>query len=141
MNYQGCWRTNAFRVKDLAAFLAWIERFDIEIDVIGVEQDTEHFIYLLCEEGSIPTAYGDDEEPAEIDFATELAMNLVTGEVAIIMEAGYEGMRYVNGFAVAVNSAGESRQIDLSDIYKLAHELGPAVREAALLGLMTALLA
>lgn len=66
----------------------------------------------------------DDVVPSEYESLHQLvAAHLIEGEVAIFMEAGAEKMRYVSGVTVAVNSAGDTRRIDLDDIYELAKEL------------------
>lgn len=52
-----------------------------------------------------------------------IATHLVDGQVAIFMEVGFEKLRYLGGLAVAVNSAGETRRVDLEDIYELATQL------------------
>jgi transcriptional antiterminator Rof (Rho-off) len=70
----------------------------------------------------------DDYE--EFDFALLLAAHLADGEVAVAMEAGAEKLRYVNGFAFAVNAAGDVRSVSLDDIYALAEDLGPNVTVA-----------
>ena len=59
----------------------------------------------------------------EIDFHCELSEHLAEDAVAILMEVGYERIRYVIGFAVAVNSDGDVLAISTDDIYsKVAEE-------------------
>jgi len=61
------------------------------------------------------------------DFVAELADHLADGWVAILMEVGHEQSRYLVGYAVAVNSAGETVTVDLDSIHALAERLGEHV--------------
>src|SRR5213075_3124435 len=60
----------------------------------------------------------DQDEVEGIDLAAELAAHLEDGWVAVLMEAGAEKCRYVAGWALAVNSKGETRHVSLEDIYE-----------------------
>jgi len=60
---------------------------------------------------------GDD---FEIDLVTLVGEHLAEGEVAIFMEAGAEKLRYVIGWAQAINWKGEIKTISLTDIYDIA---------------------
>jgi molybdopterin biosynthesis enzyme len=51
-------------------------------------------------------------------------------DVAVLMEAGAEKLRYVSGWAVAVNSKGDLVEIGLSDIYEKAKHLGKNITQA-----------
>ena len=46
------------------------------------------------------------------------------------MEAGSEKLRYIVGYAEAINSRGERASIGLNDIYKLAENLGSSITVA-----------
>jgi hypothetical protein len=46
------------------------------------------------------------------------------------MGAGAEKLRYIHGYAIAFNNKGETRMIHLTDIYKIAEELGKDVKKA-----------
>jgi hypothetical protein len=63
------------------------------------------------------------EESVAVDFVGELAGHLADHEVMIIVGNGYEKMRYLTGFAVAINNKGERRQVTVEDIYELAKQL------------------
>lgn len=118
MNYTGTARSNYCRVKDAQAFQDWVSTLR---GVQVVERDGR--FALLADEGwpsSRPGPYADDEE---LDLVQELASHLDDGEVAIVVEIGHEGMRYLDGAATAVNRQGEIRQILLGDIYKVAEAL------------------
>lgn len=121
--YFGTARTNYFHVKDKLAFDAFIENF-YGIDVVTKDGDSTGFIALLFEDG--PPSWDPDTED-EIDFMDELAPHLADGSVAIMMEAGAEKLRYVNGYAIAINNKGERKDISLNAIYDLAKELGTEV--------------
>ncbi len=59
-----------------------------------------------------------------------LAAYLKDDEVAVLMEVGSEKLRYLCGFATAVNSKGETVSISLEHIYELARKLGPNITPA-----------
>lgn len=118
MDYYAKFRTNHFRVKDRTAFLDWVETLP------GVEpvrpngpDDFNHF--CLINDGSIPSH---DIEDDEIDFPACLATHLEPEQVAIIMEIGSEGLRYLVGEAIAVDPSGDTITISLHDIYQKAAE-------------------
>ena len=82
-----------------------------------------------------PAEPEDDDEVAIYefdcnDFENQLIAQLVDGHVAIIIEIGYEKFRYLNGYAVALNSKGERRLVNLDDIYKIASEIGTSITRA-----------
>ncbi|HTE91774.1 MAG TPA: hypothetical protein VK639_22680 [Terriglobales bacterium] len=60
-------------------------------------------------------------------FAKE---RLVNGLNRLANEAGAEKCRYVTGWALAVNSKGETRRVSLQDIYDLAGQIGEHVTKA-----------
>jgi hypothetical protein len=137
-NYYGQGRTNYFAVKDADAFKAEMAQYPVE--VITSEKDGETLYGLLDadENGSgWPYAYiteleDEDGEPVEtdmeIDWVAVFARHLVDGWVAVMTETGAEKYRYMIGYALAVNSKGESREVNLSkDIYTLAQELGDKI--------------
>lgn len=152
-NYTEQGRTNYFRVKDLDAFKAelrtygiepasWEEANDYGSELVldaGVNNKPEGAIALFSygmwpsfDEYATASRLGvdiDDEAdesgiPCDYDSLLMLvAGHLVDGEVAVFMEVGFEKMRYLAGTAVAVNAIGDTRRIDLDEIYDLAKEL------------------
>jgi len=60
------------------------------------------------------------EEETEIDLPAIVAEHLADGEVAIFMESGAEKLRYIIGYAEAINNKGERRTISIGDIYNIA---------------------
>ena len=69
----------------------------------------------------------DDGTTTEYDFDNfleDLAPLIADDWVAIMFEVGAEKLRYITGFAVAINSKGEKRIIDICDMYDKSVELG-----------------
>ncbi len=125
-NYIAQWRSNHFCVKDTDAF----EKEMSGIPGVYAEKEEDGRFVLSCssddDTGSMPQyRYGnkDEDEEEEIDFPAIIASHLLNGEVAILMEVGYEKLRYLVGEAIAVNSKGETRHVSLNDIYERAKEL------------------
>jgi len=119
-NYVGYARSNYFRVRDEAAFLCWVETL---AGVVARREDgnPERFVILVedGDDGGWPDrryheGVGDEEE---IDLHTELAGHLAEGEVAVLEEVGAERLRYLVGYAVAVNHRGEKLAVSIDDIY------------------------
>lgn len=125
-NYYSTARTNYFRVKDVDAFNAWVKEFEdnYRVEVVSKE-DT--FAILFDSESGIPTSREVDGDYDHLDFMDELSKHLADDEVAILHEAGAEKLRYINGFAIAINNKAERRVISLDDIYTFAKELGKNV--------------
>ena len=121
-NYQEVARSSYFRVKDKDAFRAFLDRFGGA--VVAVEDDNGR-VGFLAQEG-LPSAYMPDtagNEGEDVDFVSELAGHLADHEVMIVMGTGYENMRYLVGYAIAINNKKERREIDLAQIYELAKQL------------------
>jgi hypothetical protein len=131
--YTSSARTNYFRVKDVNAFNKWIKQFRGLETIVQERQGT---VGILFDDG-VPTyrwgtIEGDeiDFNEVEIDFMEELALHLADEEVAVLQEVGAENLRFVNGYAIAVNNKGERRDISLENIYDLAKELGSNITKA-----------
>ena len=132
--YTSTARTNYFRVKDVDAFNKWIKQFT------GLEKivhETQGTIGILFDDG-VPNVRWETEliegeeieSEVEIDFMEELGLHLADEEVAVLQECGSENLRYVNGYAIAVNNKGERREISINKIYDLAKELGSKITRA-----------
>ncbi len=138
MNYEAHARSNYFRVKDEAAFRWWADQRGIDLEansdnVLEAGGPPETLFMLSMSDGSgWPTSWYDEQtqEDHECDVLTELAAHLHPEDVAVLMEVGHEGGRYVVGQAEAVNAAGQTRYVCLDKIYELAKELGPNVTRA-----------
>lgn len=118
-NYYASTRSNYFRVKDRDAFADFCARFFL-LQYDGADET----VMITADSGDCGgwPSY-DMETDDEVDFPRALSAHLVDGEVAVLMEAGHEKLRYLHGQSVAVNSAGDMRWVTLSDIYELAKEL------------------
>ena len=126
-NYYCTSRTNYFRVKDEPAFVAWAEKFQFEAHK---RQDGLYALFPgdVTDDGSFPSSFYDEEkdEDEEFDFMVELSKHLAEGSVAVCISAGAEKLRYVSGYAEAINSKGERAAVRLDDIYVKAAALGEA---------------
>jgi len=120
-------RTNYFHVRNKRKFKEWAKRLNLEImtDVDDPGAVALNTIYI--NNGTWPASNPKTHE--EIDFVAQLASHLRPGQVAILMEAGYETVSgtfshalYVAGYAIAVDHTGDSIQIALNDIYTMARE-------------------
>jgi hypothetical protein len=121
-NYYESTRTNYFKVKDATAFQSFIQKFG-GIDLV-VQEKTGHYALLFDSESSVPCFYYDEEkdDDVEIDFMHELSRHLCDDSIAVIMGAGAEKLRFINGYAYAINSKGEQVELNLAHIYKLARD-------------------
>jgi hypothetical protein len=120
-NWYGAARSNYFRVKDRAAFEAAMAA--IEIDVWEKSDDGRRV--AICsrgDDGGWPTYTCDEEtnEDIEIDLPQMLVPHLEDGEIAVLMCAGAEKLRYISGHANAVHSDGRIINLCLHDIYDRA---------------------
>ena len=137
-NYYATARSNYFAVKDEMTFRQWAE-------IIGLQVITPTHLDKTADgipRFAITPAGGHDcgwptqrlnEETKEfdvVDVPVDLASYLKDGEVAVLMEVGSEKLRYLRGYATAVNSAGKSVSMSLDDIYKRARKLGENITRA-----------
>ena len=135
-NYSGVGRTNYFAVKDGQAFVA--DMLELPVEVITREDENGETLYGLMDANPdgggwewsrvIETEAEDGEmdyTDVDIDWSDILASHLKDGWVAILMETGAEKYRYMMGYAIAINSKGETREVNLDrEIMRLAEELG-----------------
>lgn len=125
-------RSNYFEVKDPRAFEEFCGKWDLEL-IRGGEDGGELPLYgFICRDDSgIPNSYSDAESGdwIEGDFMAELSGHLSDGWVALVREVGYEKMRYLVGYTLAINSKGERQSVDLNSIYESAKGLGSHVTE------------
>jgi hypothetical protein len=125
-NYYGNARSNYFHVKDEEAFLAAMEKLP-DIEIHRSNNDEGAFCILGCNaDGAGWTQWMWDEEiedDVEVDLPGVVSEHLVDGEVAIFMETGSEKLRYLVGWAEAINSEGERESISIDGIYELAGRL------------------
>ena len=120
-NYYASCRSNYFRVKDEQAFVAAMA------DVPDIELFNKDGFYCLLgygESGWPSYSLDEDDNEVEIDVESLVSEHLADEEVAIFVEVGSEKLRYLGGFAVAINNKGETRSLSLDSITTLAKELG-----------------
>ncbi|ADK69021.1 MULTISPECIES: hypothetical protein [Gordonia] len=139
--YTALARTNSFAVRDVTALISDLERYGLSVGSFGgtgdlvLDTDKQGRVALFSSEGwpsfdedSLAMRLGIDDEESPVPSDHESLADLVSAhltpdQVAIFTEVGNEKFRYLSGRAVAVNSGGEQRQIDLDDIMRLAAEL------------------
>lgn len=119
--FTGAARSNYFKVKDAELFKEWV----LSIPSLSIfkgegKQDGLFAIYSDCPDtGCWPSGCFDE---VEIDLAVDLSVHLAEGQIAVLMEAGAERLRYLAGYAVAVNWKGETEYLNLNQIYDLAEK-------------------
>lgn len=130
-NWSGTARSNYFRVRDEIEFLRWVDGLpgvtaSRHREDGGRGEKDERF--CLLEEGGEgwPSCHHDEGtgDVRDMDIVDELWAHLAEGEVAGLQESGAEKLRYVTGYAVAVNSRGEILKVDIDDIYERVREAG-----------------
>lgn len=122
-NYYATARTNYFKVKDLDAFKEWLKSVRMNDLSLIEDADTGRVgINATCGDCAGWMLNYEDDDGEEHDLLAELAEHLTEGEVAILVEAGAEKVRYVHGFAMAVNHKGEVLRVMISDIYELVEK-------------------
>jgi hypothetical protein len=137
-NYYATARSNYFAVKDEMTFRQWAESIGLmvfEPTHANVTSDGIRRFAIAPGDGDecgwFCTRYNEEtDEHDEVDVPRELAAHLRDGEVAVLMEVGSEKLRYLRGYASAINSAGKSVHISLEGIYKIATKLGTKITRA-----------
>lgn len=150
-DYHGAWRSNRFRVHDLPAFKAWIDRvrgvycrFESEGDFVTLFPDQgwdtgalpdqiemtsdelEEALDAQRERGLDPYLYGDDWL-ADLDFVDELQTHIHRDSICFLIGSGAEKLRYIGGWAYALRNPAFHGQhhlyIGLDEIYDRAEEI------------------
>lgn len=122
MTWVGLARSNYFRVKDTHAFLAALEPFEETVSTVEDKGIADKGICLMA-------LVNHGWERCDL-LLPLVAAHLQEGHVAVFVEGGFNRRSYATGHAVAVNGNGETRSVDLADIYTLARELGDHVTAA-----------
>jgi len=128
-------RSNYFLLRDAAARSAF-DDFAAAASMKVITADENPLRVGLISEndhGTWPSVIVDEdsEEEIEMEVPAHISQWLADGAVAIFMEVGAEKMRYLNGYAVAINNQGEERTVSLNDIYERAADLGADVTAAS----------
>ena len=134
--YMAVARSNYFTVKDLPAFVGEATRYGLCVKhPTSDDQQHQGLVMIHPEDGGWPGFIWDEEDadgnPLDFDAAAWVATHLIEGSVAVLQEVGFEKLRYLVGYAVAVNSAGETRRVSLDDLGEQAQELGRQVTEVS----------
>lgn len=118
-NYHGTARSSYFEVKDREAFREALAPFSVEI--VG---NSKIALVSKSEDGSWDLREVDENgDEQAFDLISDLPDYLKEGEVAIFMECGAEGHRYVVGEAIAISWDGGCCEVSLNDIYEKAEHL------------------
>lgn len=123
-SYTAAARSNYFRVKNQKAFRRWCKVFDLDI-LMPDEDGPEPFFAITpsSDTGCWPSFHTESDE--EFDIHHELAPHLDPRDIAILMHAGHEKLRFITGFATAIHADGRTVTISLRDIYDRAREVRP----------------
>lgn len=113
-NYYATTRSNYFRVKDEAAFIAWCASHHLEH-----WHSPDGFAIASTSDNGWPCSTFDvhTDEEIEFDLAAELANHLRSTDVAVLLEVGYDKLRYLVGEAIAVDCRGEAVHLSLDELY------------------------
>jgi hypothetical protein len=128
MNYTLQSRTNYFRVRDPKRFERWCRYFGIRFWKEQKITGRDDIFYALGKDDGEgwPTTHPETDE--EIDFETELMKHLDPRDIAVSIQTGAEGLRFLDGYAVALHADGRTVQVQLYDIYEKAQMVfGPRV--------------
>lgn len=118
--YTATARSNYFEVKDRKAFDVWCTTRRLKCwpaprlpnaFAIAPADDTDG--------DGWPARLDEDDDLIAFDI-TELAPHLASHAVAVLVESGAENLRYVRGFAEAIDATGRTVAISLCDIYEKA---------------------
>lgn len=123
-DYTAYFRSNYFAVKDAGGFQFFCAEFNCAM-MTKIEGEQTLYGFYGNDHGIPVTRYNEEKQSwEEADLLSALADHLTDDYVAIVMEVGFEKMRYLIGEAHAVNAAGEIASLDLDEIYERAAALG-----------------
>jgi hypothetical protein len=118
-NYSAITRSNFFRVRDPNAFQLWCKKRDIDYETHNRNELGACFA-ISASDVTAGWPFYDADTDKDIDFYGELAPHLDERDVAVLLEVGFEGSRYLRGFARAIHADGRILYLDLCDIYERA---------------------
>jgi hypothetical protein len=130
-NYYESARSNYFLVKDIEEFKKVADTIS-GVELVSQPDKEGNTLVALIGDGEFWPNYleSEDGDELEIEWEEIFKTHLADDQVAIIMGSGAEKLRYISGWAVAFNNKGESKSINLDDIYDLAKELGSKITTA-----------
>ena len=116
--YCGRFRSNYFKVKNADEYEMFCDLYGLTL--IKKKDDGDMYGFMSEDSPTLPSGYYSEAagDFVETDFFQELSKHMLAGEVAVVMETGYESMRYLIGGATAVNSNGKVLCVSLEDIYE-----------------------
>ena len=113
-NYYAYCRSNYVAVKNPARFRALLEEYDVEV----IEDEEERIGFLSNTESGLPMHKEDD---TDIDDDARIPKLLKEGEVLVIQVIGWESMRYLVGYSIAINWDGRICSCNIDEIYSRAY--------------------
>ena len=120
-NYYENARTNYFKVKDENKFKEFVGSLD-GLEICN-DKEGRHCILFDYEFGVPYSKYNEETDDYDgFDFLGELSKHLTDNSIAIVMGAGTEKLRYIIGYAEAINSKGERVSVNIDTIYNLAKQ-------------------
>lgn len=125
-NYYGHGRSNYVKVKDREKFRQLCNTYGLDL------WDDGERLGFGTDKGEPNSFVYDDEIGDEKElpfFLDEFSKVLEDDEVLIWMHTGNEKLRYLVGYAIAINSKGEQESIDINQIYVKAKKLGKNITE------------
>lgn len=118
-NWYGAFRSNYFKVNNPKNFRLFFATIKLQYPEIGLWEEKGRFVF--GGECALPGMLFDTEGNVIMEnFAFEVVKYLQDDEILILQEAGNEKLCYITGFAIAINSKGESISMEISDIYDMA---------------------
>lgn len=120
-------RSNEFAVLDRELFMQWTERLPGVHVATNPRKECSVMLYVQHDPGMWPKMSVDPYtgEQEDMDLLHELSTHLPTGQVAVLMQAGFEEDTYlIVAEALAVNSDGETLRMDLSEIHQKIEQAG-----------------
>ena len=128
-NFYGSGRSNYVSIKPKMRekFIELCGDFELRF----IEREDKVGFFSDTEDGGFG-GYFEDEDgiTTSRDALHEFSELLEKGEVLIFITVGSEKMRYICGYALAINSKGEMVDVSLDDIYKKAKSLGKNITTA-----------
>lgn len=128
-NYKGTGRSSYALMKDSAAFVAWCEKYDVEL-ITDIVDGVELQGFMQRGEVLLPNSMWDDElqDDVEVRPVPELAALLADGWAIEFRETGHEKMRYLGGWSTILFPDGRMESIDLDDLSARVRKAAPDLK-------------